>query len=125
MTDTIASVQYQQLLYFRGHGHPFWVPEPNASLSAEYIRDGTRYGDVGLFTDNGGFDYLFNVHHPADHAINTNPITGRTNTPPDFVMLEDPHDTYVVRPYFRPKATVTSKYVKEHTFEAEASVESP
>ncbi|KIK53900.1 hypothetical protein GYMLUDRAFT_106934, partial [Collybiopsis luxurians FD-317 M1] len=44
-------------------------------------QEGARVGDVGVLNDFGGFTYLFNIFHPADHAINA----GRV--PPDFHPL--------------------------------------
>jgi len=51
------------------------------ALSRSYQRKGVSIGDVGIFTKNGGFDYLFNVCLPAGHASNA-------EVPEGFVPLE-------------------------------------
>ncbi|KAF9025584.1 hypothetical protein BDZ89DRAFT_953712 [Hymenopellis radicata] len=42
----------------------YWprIPEPDQSLPIEYRNRGIRVGDVGLMTEDCGFDFLFNVH---------------------------------------------------------------
>lgn len=45
-----------------GHGIPLWSPSPTESGQV-------RIGDVGRIK-NGAFYRLFNVTHPADHALN-------------------------------------------------------
>ncbi|KAF8906821.1 hypothetical protein CPB84DRAFT_1668141, partial [Gymnopilus junonius] len=53
-----------------GRGYPLWKPGPNNNLPSAYQRAGMSIGDVGTFTDSGGFDFLFNICLPADHPIN-------------------------------------------------------
>ena len=52
------------------------------ALSRSYQREGVSIGDVGIFTKNGGFDFLFNVCLPARHASNPDEL------PEGFVPLE-------------------------------------
>jgi hypothetical protein len=66
------------------HGYPLWIPEPDDYLPDAYRRKGVRIGDLGYVSDSGGFEYLFNILDPADHAINL----GRT--PNDFEQLSPP-----------------------------------
>ncbi|KIK57597.1 hypothetical protein GYMLUDRAFT_75530 [Collybiopsis luxurians FD-317 M1] len=61
---------YAQLLLPRGNGYPMWRPEPSETLP-EHAKLGVDVGDVGLITEDGGFDFLFNIFLPADHPINT------------------------------------------------------
>ena len=43
-------------------------------LSRSYQRRGVSIGDVGIFTSDGGFDFLFNVCLPAGHPNNPNEL---------------------------------------------------
>ena len=40
------------------------------TLPRSYQREGVNIGDVGIFTSDGGFDFLFNVCLPARDASN-------------------------------------------------------
>ena len=64
------SQTYARQILKKGHDHPLWIPEPSQSLTSAYIERGFSIGDVGIFTDEGSFEYLFNVSLPADHPIN-------------------------------------------------------
>ncbi|KAJ3714416.1 hypothetical protein C8R42DRAFT_535369, partial [Lentinula raphanica] len=67
-----------------GKGYPLWEPKSqNARLPEIYKEKGVHIGDVGILTESGGFDYLFNVCHEATHPLNVGrvpngfkPITG-------------------------------------------------
>ena len=59
-------------MYLKKHGHPLYIPQPNMRLSRSYRRQGVSIGDVGIFTSDGGFDFLFNVCLPAGHPNNPN-----------------------------------------------------
>ena len=48
-------------MYHKKHGFPLWIPQPNMTLRRSYQRQGVSIGDVGIFTSDGGFDFLFNV----------------------------------------------------------------
>ncbi|KAE9386753.1 hypothetical protein BT96DRAFT_928012 [Gymnopus androsaceus JB14] len=48
MHSTAASDIYARLLLPHSHGYPFWIPEPNEALPAEYINAGINVGDLGL-----------------------------------------------------------------------------
>jgi hypothetical protein len=65
---------YKRHMYLKGHGFPLWIPQPNMRLSHSYRRQGVSIGDVGIFTSNGGFDFLFNVCLPAGHPNNPNEL---------------------------------------------------
>ncbi|KAE9387238.1 Pkinase-domain-containing protein [Gymnopus androsaceus JB14] len=74
---------YSQLLLPQRRGYPLWKPRPdNSHLPEKYRKDGVHIGDVGFLNSWGGFEFLFNVCHPADHELNTRGV------PPDFKILE-------------------------------------
>ncbi|KAK0469386.1 caspase domain-containing protein [Desarmillaria tabescens] len=74
---------YVQLMSTLGHGYPLWLPNHDPNLPPTYPKDGTRVGDLGYLTDEGGFAYLFNVCTDVNNPSNF----GRV--PPDFVPLKD------------------------------------
>ena len=51
-------------------GSALWIPEPDQNLPMAYRRRGVGIGDVGIFTDSGGFYFLFNICLPPDNEIN-------------------------------------------------------
>lgn len=53
-------------------------------LPVEYQKRGIGIGDVGIITDYGAFDYLFNIRLPQNHPINPEDI------PEDFYPLHPP-----------------------------------
>jgi hypothetical protein len=57
-------------LYTKNRGYPLWIPSPSTSLPILNRQLGVSLGDVGVFTPEGGFHYLFNVFHNATHPIN-------------------------------------------------------
>lgn len=65
-----SNIIYRDLLMHKRHGLPFWTPEPDANLPEAYRKLGISIGDLGLLTDDGGFDYLFNIHAAADDPVN-------------------------------------------------------
>ncbi|KAE9388461.1 hypothetical protein BT96DRAFT_836207 [Gymnopus androsaceus JB14] len=74
---------YSRLLLPQGRGYPLWKPRSDSSnLPKEYKRDGVHIGDVGFLNIFGGFEFLFNVCHPANHPLNARGV------PSDFEALE-------------------------------------
>ncbi|THU98693.1 hypothetical protein K435DRAFT_720506, partial [Dendrothele bispora CBS 962.96] len=57
------------MLYPKGHGYPLWTPELNGKTPSEYREDGIKVGDVGFVTQDGGFEFLFNITLPEGHKI--------------------------------------------------------
>ncbi|KIK52732.1 hypothetical protein GYMLUDRAFT_179777, partial [Collybiopsis luxurians FD-317 M1] len=64
---------YAQLLFLRRKGYPMWR---NSRLPGVHKQEGVQIGDVGILNDSGGFEYFFNVCHPADHPLNTGRVPG-------------------------------------------------
>ncbi|KAJ7592759.1 hypothetical protein C8J56DRAFT_780504, partial [Mycena floridula] len=69
-----AHQTYARLLLPHRCGYPLWIPESDSNLPAAYKEEGVRIGDLGYLSDDGGFNYLFNICEASDHPINT----GRT-----------------------------------------------
>jgi hypothetical protein len=61
---------YQQHLKLKERGQPLWIPQSNMVLPIPYRSRGARVGDVGILTEDGGFDFLFNICVPRDDPIN-------------------------------------------------------
>ncbi|KAG7451529.1 uncharacterized protein BT62DRAFT_991060 [Guyanagaster necrorhizus] len=80
---------YVQVMSTLGCGYPLWLPDYNPNLPPTYSKDGTRVGDLGYLTDEGGFVYLFNVCTDASDPSNS----GRV--PPNFVPLTDIPETAI------------------------------
>ncbi|KAJ3751295.1 hypothetical protein DFH05DRAFT_1386535 [Lentinula detonsa] len=67
----VESDVYARMLLLRKKGYPLWKPKSkNKGLPEAYKREGVHIGDVGILTDSGGFDYLFNVCHGSGHELN-------------------------------------------------------
>ncbi|KAJ3973393.1 hypothetical protein EV361DRAFT_900389 [Lentinula raphanica] len=80
----VESEIYAQMLLLRKRGYPLWKPKShNTRLPEVYKKNGVHIGDVGILTESGGFDYLFNVCHGANHELNF----GRV--PEDFKPILD------------------------------------
>jgi len=69
-------------MYLKKRGFPLWIPQPNTTLPRPYQRRGVSIGDVGIFTSNGGFDFLFNICLPAGDTSNPDEL------PEGFSRLE-------------------------------------
>ena len=68
VTRADHEIYYSHLLT-KKRGSPLWIPGPGMQLPIEYRRQGISIGDVGIITESGGFDFLFNIFLPADHPI--------------------------------------------------------
>ena len=66
-----ASEVYARLLLPKRLGFPLWCPAPDANLPNEYRLKGVSIGDIGVLTDDGGFDFLFNICLPPEDPINS------------------------------------------------------
>ncbi|KIY67995.1 hypothetical protein CYLTODRAFT_352124, partial [Cylindrobasidium torrendii FP15055 ss-10] len=122
------SVTYREQLYPIGHGYPLWCPTPPQNLPPVYRDSGIRIGDVGLLSDEGGFDYLWNVHHAHDHPINLN-TDGTTRVPPgEYVPLpplseSNPMDVRVQDHYHRPSACIAASTFNVRQLSAEMNLD--
>lgn len=76
---------YCRLLFTKNKkgGYPLWIPEPNKALPKACQERGVTIGDVGLITDDGQFDFLFNICEEETHPVNGGPshsIPGNENS---------------------------------------------
>ncbi|KAF7355978.1 Pleiotropic drug resistance ABC transporter protein [Mycena venus] len=76
--DFSESEIYCSQLRRQKRGRPLYGPEPQINLSAAFRRRGVAIGDVGRITQEGTFDFFFNIFLPPEHPINGN------RTPEDF-----------------------------------------
>ncbi|KAF5375319.1 hypothetical protein D9757_009688 [Collybiopsis confluens] len=105
-TQESCSQIYSRELLLAKRGYPLWKPKAQgARLPVAYRREGVRIGDIGNLNDFGGFTYLFNAFHAADHPINI----GRV--PPDFkpLAIEEYLDVEEVADEFEPGSHVANE----------------
>ncbi|KAJ7592860.1 hypothetical protein C8J56DRAFT_483929 [Mycena floridula] len=99
---------YAKLLFPRRRGYPLWTPEPNRQLPHEYRSVGQRIGDVGVITPDGGFDFLFNICHQADHPIHVRGV------PPNFVPINpDTLELDEIHPFHSPNTDITTQNIRK------------
>ena len=79
------------------------------NLPIPYRAQGVRVGDVGIFTENGGFDFLFNICVPGDDPINPRKL------PENFIPISPPVNPTDIRKFaeFSPGSYLTSSSVAE------------
>ena len=109
--------QYTKQLLNKGHGFPLHRPALSDDLPTECHDRGVSIGDVGLITESGAFDYLFNICKPRDHPVNV------ARTPPDFEIVELNNSTDLLTDahWLPPGESITSVYVKKTMLTAEVS----
>ncbi|PPQ72621.1 hypothetical protein CVT24_005112 [Panaeolus cyanescens] len=69
-TPKRSNTIYETQLMCKGRGFPLWVPQPNLRLPVAQRAQGVSIGDVGIITEYGAFDFLFNICAAADDPIN-------------------------------------------------------
>ena len=72
ITEQCINDVYYRLLSSKKRGSPLWIPGTNKRLPIEYRRQGLGIGDVGVITERGFFDSLFNISLPCDHPLAIN-----------------------------------------------------
>lgn len=100
---------YYRHMFAEGRGIPMRLPEPSVTLPREYQRRGIAIGDVGILTEFGGFDFMFNICLPADDPIH------RQGLPEGFSPLFPP---------LSPSDIYRHKEFKSNSYLASASVKS-
>ena len=111
-----CDIYYRQLAV-KGRGSPLWIPEANDRLPIEYRRKGVCIGDVGIITDYGGFDFMFNICLPQDHPINPDDL------PDEFVPLYPPLKPTDIRGYteFKTNSYLASASVERSLLDGDLS----
>ncbi|KAJ7325430.1 hypothetical protein DFH08DRAFT_662969, partial [Mycena albidolilacea] len=61
---------YSRLLFPKKHGCPLFHPQPFDDLPEPARKLGTEIGDVGLVTQDGAFDPIFNIRRAIDDPSN-------------------------------------------------------
>ncbi|KAJ7931197.1 hypothetical protein B0H13DRAFT_860183 [Mycena leptocephala] len=107
---------YSRLLLSKGAGYPLWLPEPYDDLPLEYKERGVSVGDVGVITNDGAFDFIFNICLPRDHPINS------VGVPEDFevVPLGDGDIRRAPR-HYSPGSDISSAKLKKRSLAIDAS----
>ncbi|KAK0500197.1 hypothetical protein EDD18DRAFT_818804 [Armillaria luteobubalina] len=111
---------YRNLLLRERHGYPLWIPESDYNLPDVYRDKGVSVGDLGILTDDGGFDFLFNVCAEADDPVN------RGRVPPQFQPLRISYgSSHPIRkiPYHCRNSSITSADVSKTEFTVEGSAQ--
>lgn len=75
---------FAEELLLKKHGYPLWKPDPRSwgdHIPPEYISSGVRIGDVGIVTNDGSFDCIFNIYSPVAD------LSDRKGVPDDFSPL--------------------------------------
>ncbi|KAJ7612343.1 hypothetical protein DFH06DRAFT_1484945 [Mycena polygramma] len=76
--ESLSDIEsYCSQLLREKRGFPLYIPH-SQNVPPEYQEHGITIGDVGSVTQDGEFDFYFNIFLPADHPINAD------NTPEDF-----------------------------------------
>ncbi|KAF9039418.1 hypothetical protein BDZ89DRAFT_1060862 [Hymenopellis radicata] len=106
--DQRPCVIYRGCMLRQGNGVPFFLPGPSRSSPWSFRRKGLSIGDLVILTEEGSYNFLFNVHAPADHELNAG------NVPTNFEPLKIPN-----------RATVAANDEHATSFNMEASAETP
>ncbi|EFI26919.1 hypothetical protein CC1G_15320 [Coprinopsis cinerea okayama7 len=113
----LSNAIYERHLLKHRHGFPLWSPHPSVQLPKSYVDKGVRVGDVGIITQYGAFDYLFNICLPAEHPNNSGPL------PDGFVPLLTQQKDISESPEHPPNSCFCSsvKQASHLSFESTAS----
>ncbi|KAJ7483220.1 hypothetical protein FB451DRAFT_1555253 [Mycena latifolia] len=109
---------YSRLLFPKGHGYPLFHPQPSDDLPDPARRIGTEIGDVGVVTQDGCFDPIFNILHAANDPAN------RFGVPLGFeqVLLRQEDIRLRVLSHL-PGSDISNTSVSKKRLDAEAGIE--
>ena len=92
-------------------GYPLYEPTPLRILPTVYRKHGIRVGDVGVITEDGAFDFMFNAcqgHDQPDAAVNSAELPDR------FELLQaSPESDIEVGRLFGPKTLLPGNHINE------------
>ncbi|KAJ6595248.1 hypothetical protein DFH09DRAFT_1136493 [Mycena vulgaris] len=98
------------------HGYPLFRPPPFDDLPEPYKKTGTRIGDVGVVTEDGYFDVIFNICVPPDDPIN------RFGVPDGFEPLQlGAGDVRECATHHRPGCDVSSSKISKQRLDVNVS----
>ncbi|KAJ7840338.1 hypothetical protein B0H13DRAFT_1649748 [Mycena leptocephala] len=82
---------YSRVLLSKGYGYPLFRPAPCDDLPELSRKTGTQIGDIGVVTDDGSFDPIFNILCASNDRVN------RFGVPPGFEQVVLPDDDILVQ----------------------------
>ncbi|KAJ7618629.1 hypothetical protein FB45DRAFT_169813 [Roridomyces roridus] len=113
------SDHYSRLLIPKRLGYPVFYPQPFDDSPPESRRLGTQIGDVGVITDDGAFDPIFNICRSADDPLN------RFGVPEDFKQVRIGPDDIASRPHYHlPGSDLSNTTFSKRRLDMNAGVES-
>ncbi len=71
-------------------------PESDYNLPDVYRNKGVSVGDLGILTDDGGFDFLFNVCAEADDPVNQGRVPAQFQPLRIHVAQAMPYEKYLI-----------------------------
>ncbi|KAJ7148442.1 hypothetical protein C8R43DRAFT_857385, partial [Mycena crocata] len=83
---------YSRLLLPKRKGYPLFHPQPFDDLPEQARRTGTQIGDVGVITQDGSFDTIFNLTFPDGDSTNRFGVPANYKPvvlPTDDVLVEE------------------------------------
>ncbi len=120
MSDRRPHDVYRSLLLRERHGYPLWIPESDYNLPDVYRNKGVSVGDLGILTDDGGFDFLFNVCAEADDPVNQGRVPAQFQ--PLRISCGSSHAIRKI-PYHCRNSSITSAQVSKTEFTVEGSAQ--
>ncbi|KAF7345421.1 hypothetical protein MVEN_01560100 [Mycena venus] len=110
---------YSRLLFPKKHGYPLFHPQPFDDLPEPARKTGTEIGDVGLITQDGAFDPIFNILRERDDPSN------RFGVPRAFEqVLLDPEDIATHTQFLLPGSDISNTTISKKRLDVVASTES-
>ncbi|KAJ7777238.1 hypothetical protein B0H16DRAFT_1301967 [Mycena metata] len=109
---------YSRLLFPKMQGYPLFHPQPFDDLPEPARRTGTEIGDVGLVTQEGSFDPIFNILRAKDDPAN------RFGVPPAFEPVSlGPEDIATRTLFHLPGSDISNTTVNKKRIDVEAGIE--
>ncbi|KAJ6577980.1 hypothetical protein B0H19DRAFT_906367, partial [Mycena capillaripes] len=109
---------YSRLLFPKGHGYPLFHPQPFDDLPVAARRTGTEIGDVGLITQDGSFDPIFNILRARDDPSN------RFGVPLAFEQVSlGPEDIATRAQFHLPRSDISNTAISKRRLDVDAGIE--
>jgi hypothetical protein len=109
---------YSRLLFPKKQGYPLFHPQPFDDLPETARRTGTKIGDVGVITQDGFFDPIFNILRARDDPYN------RFGVPLSFEqVLLGPDDIATSAQVHPPGSHISNTTISKRRLDVEAGVE--